>query len=88
MEQKRQEFNIKGMHCASCVNVIEKSLKRIEGVKEANVNLATESGSIICETEVPSKKIKDALKKVGYEAIFNLSAEEQTIAKKKELSRL
>lgn len=88
MERKRLEFNIKGMHCSSCVSVIEKSLKKIEGVKEANVNLATESGIVICETEVPSKKIKDTLRKVGYSAEFNLSPEEITIAKKKELNRL
>ncbi len=86
--EKRLDFGIKGMHCASCVNVIEKSLKKIEGVKEANVNLATESGSIVCDKEVPDKKIKESLKKVGYAAVFNLSPEERTIAKKKELSKL
>lgn len=86
--EKRLDFGIKGMHCASCVNVIEKSLKKIEGVKEANVNLATESGSIVCDKEVPDKKIKESLKKVGYVAVFNLSPEEQTIEKKKELNRL
>ncbi len=88
MESKRLDFNIKGMHCASCVNVIEKSLRRIDGVKEATVNLATESGCVVCETDVPDKKIKEALKKVGYEAQFNLSPEEKTASKLKDLKIL
>ncbi len=88
MEEKRTDFNIKGMHCASCVNVIEKSLRKIDGVKEATVNLATESGCVVCDKEVPDKKIKEALKKVGYEAQFNLSPEEKTASKLKDLKIL
>ncbi len=88
MEAKRTDFNIKGMHCASCVNVIEKSLRKIDGVKEATVNLATESGCVVCDTDVPDKKIKEALKKVGYEAQFNLSPEEKTASKLKDLKIL
>lgn len=88
MKQIRRDFNIKGMHCASCVNVIERSLRKIEGVSDAAVNLATESGCVTCDKEIPDKKIKDTLKKVGYTAVFNLSPEEITIAKKKELNSL
>lgn len=47
MEQSRQtmsEFNAKisGMTCASCVNRIESQVKKVSGVQEVNVNLATE----------------------------------------------
>lgn len=34
------------MTCASCVNRIERFLGRIEGVAEANVNLATERATV------------------------------------------
>lgn len=88
MDQKRHDFNIKGMHCASCVNVIEKSLKRIDGVREANVNLATESGSVECEGDISEEKIKETLKKVGYEAEFDLTPAEKNSEKKKELGLL
>lgn len=88
MEQIRTDFNIKGMHCASCVNIIEKSLRKIDGVREATVNLATESGCVVCDTDIPHKKIKQALKKVGYEAEFDLSAEEKTASKLKDLKIL
>ena len=37
---------IEGMTCASCVNRVEKSLNKLEGVTDARVNLATEIASV------------------------------------------
>jgi len=49
--QKVSELNkvilkIEGMTCASCAQTIEKALNRTEGVKDANVNVATEKATI------------------------------------------
>ncbi|MHA1384225.1 MAG: cation transporter [Candidatus Helarchaeota archaeon] len=41
--EKKVNFEISGMHCASCVNTIEKSLKNLVGVNDIRVNLGTES---------------------------------------------
>ncbi|MBB4039442.1 Cu+-exporting ATPase [Microvirga flocculans] len=40
------ELKIEGMTCASCVNRVEKALKRVPGVLDASVNLATERASV------------------------------------------
>ena len=40
----KKTFSIRGMHCASCVRVLERTLKKIDGIKDANVNLVTEKG--------------------------------------------
>ena len=40
------DLTIEGMTCASCVNRVENALKRVPGVLEANVNLATERASV------------------------------------------
>jgi len=40
--QNKLELNVRGMHCASCVLKVEKAIKKVSNVKEANVNLATE----------------------------------------------
>ncbi|MCX8012582.1 MAG: cation transporter, partial [Desulfobacterota bacterium] len=45
-ELNRLNLSIAGMHCASCVERVEKALSRLEGVKEVSVNLATETASI------------------------------------------
>jgi len=34
---------VEGMTCASCVTRVEKALKKVDGVTDAGVNLATES---------------------------------------------
>jgi Cu+-exporting ATPase len=39
-------FPIEGMTCASCVNRITRFLTKVDGVEEANVNLATESATV------------------------------------------
>ena len=40
------EFPVTGMTCASCVNRVEKALKKVPGVLDASVNLATEQASV------------------------------------------
>lgn len=41
-----QTYNVKGMHCASCSSVIEKTFKKIEGVQSAEVNYGTEKAKV------------------------------------------
>src|SRR3990167_6117205 len=39
-------FPVEGMTCASCVNRIERYLRKVDGVVDANVNLATETAAV------------------------------------------
>ena len=39
-------LSIEGMHCSSCSALIEKSLRRVSGVEEAQVNFASEKARI------------------------------------------
>ncbi|MCF7831406.1 MAG: heavy metal translocating P-type ATPase [Candidatus Pacebacteria bacterium] len=41
-----QTYNIKGMHCASCSSIIEKTFKKIDGVELAEVNYGTEKAKV------------------------------------------
>ena len=43
---KESQFEITGMTCAACANRIEKGLKKMDGVTEANVNLALEKATV------------------------------------------
>ena len=52
MTEVKQIFPIKGMHCASCVGLIEKSLTQMPGVKKAMVNLATEQATVTFDSDL------------------------------------
>lgn len=60
------ELSIDGMTCASCVSRVEKALKAVPGVKEANVNLATERATITGTANVTA--LIAAIDKAGYDA--------------------
>lgn len=61
---------IEGMTCASCVLRVEKALKKVEGVEDAIVNLATEQAKVVLDPmKVDIKKLKEAVEKVGYHVI-------------------
>lgn len=60
------ELSIDGMTCASCVSRVEKALKAVPGVKEANVNLATERATIIGTANIDA--LISAVDKAGYDA--------------------
>ncbi|PKF89056.1 copper-translocating P-type ATPase [Bacillus sp. BA3] len=67
---KETSLQISGMTCAACATRIEKGLKKMEGVEEANVNLALEKSVIKYDTEMVNaqdfeKKIRD----LGYDVV-------------------
>src|SRR3989344_3510058 len=55
-----QIFEVRGMHCASCSSMIEKTFKKIEGVQSADVNYGTEKAKVSFD---PSKTNPQALSK-------------------------
>lgn len=65
---QRVNLSLSGMHCASCALLIEKSLKKVLGVKEAKVNFATEKAMLTVENEVTQEDLIQAVKKAGYRA--------------------
>lgn len=63
---KKIKLTIEGMHCASCASNVEKSLKKVSGVKTANVSLMLKKGIVEAEDSVSEDEIKKAVSKVGY----------------------
>lgn len=62
----KKTFDITGMHCASCVRVIEKSLQKVTGVNSAVVNLATNTATVSFNDDVSEQVMAAAVQKVGY----------------------
>ena len=62
------DIGIGGMTCASCVARVEKALKKLPGVQEATVNLATESARVIVAAGGPeAARLRRAVRDAGYE---------------------
>jgi len=61
------QLAVRGMTCASCVARVEKALKKVPGVQDASVNLATEQASVRGEA-LDADAIVAAVAQAGYEA--------------------
>jgi Cu+-exporting ATPase len=62
------QLPIDGMSCASCVNRIERFLRKTPGVAEANVNLATEVATVRYMPEIAGyDELARAIQAAGYE---------------------
>lgn len=86
---KRVSLSLFGMHCSSCANIIERQLKKVPGVKQANVNFSAEKASIqFDESLTNTKTLVDAIAKVGYrgEEVNEKDTEYETRKRNKEIS--
>lgn len=61
-EHKKVILPVKGMHCASCASVIEKTLKKQDGVEACHVNYGTEKANI--EYDSNKTNLEDLCKKI------------------------
>ncbi|MCO6216281.1 heavy metal translocating P-type ATPase [Staphylococcus epidermidis] len=76
-DTEKKTFAITGMTCASCAQTIEKATRKLDGVLEANVNLATEKMNIQYDASAVSvSDIMDAVSNAGYEAREDIESAE------------
>lgn len=61
---------ISGMTCASCAKAIERAINKLSGIKEVNVNFATEKAKVVYDSSnTRISEIKDAIAQAGYKAL-------------------
>jgi Cu+-exporting ATPase len=98
-EQKPAEataaFAIEGMTCASCAMRVEKGLKKVPGVLDAQVNLATERATVTYQPEqTGTQQMMQKVEAVGYKAIpldqsvDRLEASTSSLAERKQASNV
>jgi Cu+-exporting ATPase len=67
-ELKRLDLRVTGMSCASCAANVERALKRIAGVRAANVNLATSRATVTFDPRrVDAGRLVQAVRDAGYD---------------------
>lgn len=81
---KKETLVITGMSCASCVNHIEKNVRKMDGIKDITINLATEKATINYNEEIVSiASIVKTIEDSGYGASIN---KDSTNVKKESLT--
>lgn len=66
-KSQEKSINIKGMHCKSCVNLIESTLSQLKGVKKVKVSLVENKALVRFNPNVVSlNKIKSKIDALGY----------------------
>jgi P-type Cu+ transporter len=69
METCHATFDLEGMTCASCAMRIEKGLKKVPGVVDAQVNLATEQANVTYDpAQTGVEQMMQKVEAVGYKA--------------------
>lgn len=72
---KQEYFEITGMTCSACSNRVEKTVSKVEGVGEVNVNLLKNDMSVTYDdTATTAEKIIAAVEKIGYHATLHNEA--------------
>ncbi|MFT4921508.1 MAG: Cu+-exporting ATPase, partial [Haloarculaceae archaeon] len=70
MSTRTAHLDITGMSCANCSQTVGEALESLDGVREANVNFATDEGSVEYDPdEVTLREIYDAIEGAGYGAV-------------------
>ncbi|AEN07819.1 heavy metal translocating P-type ATPase (plasmid) [halophilic archaeon DL31] len=70
MSQRRSHIDIQGMSCANCSQTIADAVESLDGVTEANINYATDEGSVTYDPdEVSLGRIFDAIEAAGYSPV-------------------
>ncbi len=70
MSQRRSHVDIQGMSCANCSQSIAEAVGSLDGVSEANINYATDEGTVAYDPEeVSLGRIFEAIEDAGYQPV-------------------
>lgn len=92
-----QAFKVKGMHCASCASIIERTIKKIDGVEDISVNYGNESAKITFDaSKVNPEYLSQKIEPFGYSLVLpasnvilnSASSQTQNDSKKEKLAEL
>ncbi len=60
---------VEGMKCMHCKASVEKALKNVPGVSDAEVDLEKKTATIILDDQVSDDALKDAVREKGFEPV-------------------
>jgi len=82
-------YKVKGMHCASCANIIERTVKKINGVESISVNNGTENAKIsFDESKTNPNDFNKKLGPLGYSLVAPMTAKEMGMSESEHSAHL
>lgn len=81
-------FKVYGMTCSACASRVERVTRKLEGVKDASVNFATEKLTVTVEkNKISYEKLKTTIDKAGYRLVeeINLKTETKEVSESRRL---
>lgn len=85
---KKDTFIVEGMTCSSCANNVENTVKKLNGVSSAVVNLTTEKLAVTYDDGIiTSKDIEKTTSEIGYPSHIFI-AEQEKSQEEREINRL
>lgn len=88
MVMEVKTFKVYGMTCSACASRIERVTRKLEGVKDASVNFATEKLTVTVEkNKISYEKLKTTIDKAGYKLVeeTNLKTETKEVSESRRL---
>jgi len=83
-EKKTVNINIEGMTCNGCVQKVESTLKKVEGVSETSVKLASNSATVTYDVDKTNENsLTKAVNSTGFKAVSVKEAKKQDNVSKK-----
>ncbi|NOQ66350.1 MAG: copper ion binding protein, partial [Desulfobacterales bacterium] len=81
-------LELTGMTCASCSARIEKVVSGLDGIRSTQVNLATETGVVVFDSDIISKRrILETIAGLGFKAEPVTATDENLLAKQQRETR-
>lgn len=88
MVMEVKTFKVHGMTCSACASRVERVTRKLEGVKDASVNFATEKLTVTVEkNKISYEKLKTTIDKAGYRLVeeINLKTETKEVSESRRL---
>lgn len=88
MVMEVKTFKVYGMTCSACASRVERVTRKLEGVKDASVNFATEKLTVTVEkNKISYEKLKTTIDKAGYRLVeeTNLKTEPKEVSESRRL---
>lgn len=75
----RHIVKVEGMHCASCSEIITKTLSKIDGVNHVDVNYATERAFLDYDDTTSLDVMNESIERLGYKLLMPKTADSRNI---------